>query len=171
MHHLVVIAAATRRSLANPWSIACASSRGLAALRLLQRLPISCRLPLAKVSSKRPPHPSGCKTLENTSKARRTRARRGLRGSTALELSTSDSTNARRSYCENPLLHSTAATPRPVVANEAHLAAARDPCTARPKKRTNCAPPVGQKLQNINKEALQTVRPRTWRSVRSTPHQ
>ena len=30
MHHLVVIAAATRRSFANPWSIARASSRGLA---------------------------------------------------------------------------------------------------------------------------------------------
>ena len=30
---------------------------------------------------------------------------------------------------------------------------------------------IGLKQQNINKEALQTVRPRTWRSVRSTPHQ
>ena len=169
MHHLVVIAAATR-SLANPWSIARASSRNLAALLpATSSLRAVSRSPMFRLQ--RPPHPSGCKTLENMSKARRTRAcavyvvqpRSSCRRATA-------QTHAAAN-CENRFFALYSSHPGLWVTKEARLAAARDPCTVRLTKRTNCAPPVGQKQQNINKEALQTVRPRTWRSVRSTPHQ
>ena len=57
-------------------------------------------------------------------------------GSTALELSMArlSSTHDDAANCENHKKGICSSLPRPVVTNEARLAAARDPCTVRPKK-------------------------------------
>ena len=69
-------------------SVACARSRGLAALRLLQSCNASCRLPQPKFRLQRPPHASGCRTLEKLLQGSEGDSAHDLRGSTALELST-----------------------------------------------------------------------------------
>ena len=100
--------------------------------------------------------------------------RHGLRRSTALELSTASTCNWTHVLCwlpgssKNQLL---CGFPRRISTQKRLRAVRRDPVPQPIRYFRGSASRIGLKQQNINKEALQTVRPRTWRSVRSTPHQ
>lgn len=96
-----------------------------------------------------------------------------LRGSTALELSTLDGRLDTLDTClaENEQKASLGGAPAAKRSHGGPKAVSGDPVPQPIRWVRGSASRIGLKQQNINKEALQAVRPRTWRSVRSTPHQ
>ena len=96
-----------------------------------------------------------------------------LRGSTALELSTLDGRLDTLDTClaENEQKASLGGAPAAKRSHGGPKAVSGDPVPQPIRWVRGSASRIGLKQQNINKEALQPVRPRTWRSVRSTPHQ
>ena len=93
-----------------------------------------------------------------------------LRGSTALELSALDGRLNNRFWVRTRKSQLTRRTRGPKVSRRAQ-GSKRRPSSPADTLLRGSASRIGLKQQNINKEALQTVRPRTWRSVSSTPHQ